>query len=341
MDLVTKGSRLASAAALACSLTALSAACRADTPLEPLRSPTPSERASSEQFFQHGQEQLSHLLESMLRRADSLFSGNRSLDAPTGSYVQLIARTTQQRARDGTDQYDLVPRAKINLPKTSERLQVFLEQDLPNAGRTESQRDAQAAAGIQQRDTSQYAGLRGIAAEKLNVQASVDLGVRFHIPLDPFARARARRVFSLDDWQIPVSETLLYRRSDNGTATSEIGFLRPFGNRTALSLVSDAIWRQKSRLWDLSELASLSHQSDPRTLWVGELGVYGQTQPTTWVTAYSAAVRYRHKVYSDWVVVEVRPQLLYTRANLFHPIPSITLQLEAFFGDRYFEGLTW
>src|SRR5690349_9001041 len=90
------------AALLAC---ALAAACRADTPLPPLRSPTADERASSEQFFQHGQQQLSRLLESTLRRADSLFSGNRSLDAPTGSYLQLIARTTQQRARDGTDQY--------------------------------------------------------------------------------------------------------------------------------------------------------------------------------------------------------------------------------------------
>jgi hypothetical protein len=72
---------------------------------------------------------------------------------------------------------------------------------------------------------------------------------------------------------------------------------------------------------------------------VGELGVYGQNRPNTHVTAYSAAFRYRRKIYRDWMVMEVRPQLVYTRDNGFHPIPSITLQIEAFFGDRYFEYL--
>jgi hypothetical protein len=140
---------------------------------------------------------MSRLIEATLRGADSLFSGNRSYDAPTGSYVQIIVSTLQQRARDGRSQYDLVPRAKINLPKTNERLQLFLEQDLPNTGRSEAQRDAQAAAGIQPHDLSEYLGLRGIAAEKLKLQLTVDGGVRMRVMPDLFARARARRVFTV------------------------------------------------------------------------------------------------------------------------------------------------
>jgi hypothetical protein len=282
---------------------------------------------------------MSRLIEATLRGADSLFSGNRSYDAPTGSYVQIIVSTLQQRARDGRSQYDLVPRAKINLPKTNERIQLFLEQDLPNAGRSEAQRDAQAAAGIQPHDLSEYLGLRGIAAEKLKLQLTADGGVRMRVMPDPFARARARRVFSVGPWSIPLSETILYRRSDKASATSELGFIRTLTNHTALTLSSGAVWRQPTHGFDLSQYATITYQPNTRMLFASEVGVYGHSRPDPRVTAYSAALRYRRKIYRDWMVMEVRPQLIYTRDSGFRPIPSITLQIEAFFGDRYFEYL--
>jgi hypothetical protein len=93
-------------------------------------------------FIDRRHDHMSKLIEATLRGADSLFSGNRSYDAPTGSYVQIIVSTVQQGAGDGRSQYNLAPRAKINLPETNQRIQLFLEQELPNAGRSEAQRDA-------------------------------------------------------------------------------------------------------------------------------------------------------------------------------------------------------
>jgi hypothetical protein len=302
-------------------------------------SPEVDDESAAESFLEQGHERLSKGIEAMLRGADSLFSGNSSYDAPTGSYVQLVGKTIQQRASDGGSQYDLTPRAKISLPKTTKRLQLLLEEDLPNADLTESQRDAQAAAGIQPRDFSQYLGLRGIAIEKLKLQLTTDVGVKIRSLRDPFARVRGQRVFTVGGWTIPLSETLLYRRLEKTSATTELGLLKPWGETYTLSMVSDATWRQTTRAFDLSEYVTLSHQPNPRTLVAAELGVYGQTEPNTRALAYSAALRYRHKIYSDWVVMEIRPQLLYTRDKAFRPVPSITLQIEGFFGDRYFEGL--
>jgi hypothetical protein len=49
-------------------------------------------------FIDRRHDHMSKLIEATLRGADSLFSGNRSYDAPTGSYVQIIVSTVQQGA---------------------------------------------------------------------------------------------------------------------------------------------------------------------------------------------------------------------------------------------------
>jgi hypothetical protein len=59
------------------------------------------------------------------------------------------------------------------------------------------------------------------------------------------------------------------------------------------------------------------------------------TPPAFRDTAYSAALRYRRKVYRDWLSAELRPQVVYPRTNGFRPQPSITLQLQVYFGRNY------
>ncbi len=63
-----------------------------------------------------------------------------------------------------------------------------------------------------------------------------------------------------------------------------------------------------------------------------ELGVYGQTDPLWRATAYSVALRFRRRIHSDWLLLEVRPQLIYPESNGFRPVPSLTVTLEMFFG---------
>jgi hypothetical protein len=54
-------------------------------------------------------------------------------------------------------------------------------------------------------------------------------------------------------------------------------------------------------------------------MFTSELGVYGQSGPNTRVTAYSAAFRYRRKIYRDSMVMEVLPQLIYNARQRLSP----------------------
>src|SRR5437588_5926150 len=87
-------------------------------------------------------------------------------------------------------------------------------------------------------------------------ELTADGGVRMRVMPDPFARARALRVFTVGPWSIPLSETILYRHSDQASATSELGFLRPLTSHTAMTLLSDAVWRQATHRFDLSQYAA-------------------------------------------------------------------------------------
>ena len=282
---------------------------------------------------------MSRTLEAALRRVDGLFSGNRNYDAPTGSYVDIGPRVVMYRSGDETNAFSGISRAKINLPRTNDKLQLVLARDIENVVVSESQRDAEVAAGQIPVDNSPYLGLRALMVETMRVQFSATAGLKLRQGLDPFARLRAERMFTIGQWQIPLSETLLWRRSEEASATTQVGFLHPAGHDAFVSFYSTATWRQVAGYFDLGQFATFTRRINPRSLVSTEVGILGQTDPNTRATAYSIALRYRRKLYSDWLLFEVRPQLVYPRDHDFRPVPSITLQLEMYFGEGYFDSL--
>jgi hypothetical protein len=282
---------------------------------------------------------MSNVLESALRRVDGLFSGNRNYDARTGSYVDIGLRGIMYRSGDETNALSLISRVKINLPMTNDKLQVVLARDIANVIVSESQRDAEVAAGQIPADNNPYLGLRALMVDTLSLHLSATAGLRVRNGPDPFARLRVERIFSAGDWRIPLSETLLWRRSEETSATTQVGFLRPAGKDSFVSFYSTATWRQVTGSFDLGQFLTYTHKIDLRSLYSGEIGVLGQTDPYTRATAYSIALRYRRQIHRDWLLFEVRPQLVYPRDHDFRPIPSLTLQLEMYLGQGYFNSL--
>jgi hypothetical protein len=289
--------------------------------------------------LERSRESVSSLVEMVLRRADALFSGSRSYDAPTGSYVMLGGKSKFQREEYGGTELTPITRAKIHLPKTEERLQLLIERDIEGTTTSDSQRDAEIESGQATADNNPYLALRALTAHRLKVQLSADAGVRMRSPVDPFARLRGMRTFTAGAWQIPVAETLLARASEPFSATTEIGLLRDLTADSALGFTTNATWRENLRGFDLSQTANLAWLISNRSLAALELAAYGTTQPSLQDTAYSVALRYRRKVLTDWLLLEVRPEMVYARNQDFRPQPSVVLALEVYFGANYLPTL--
>lgn len=295
---------------------------------QPVQSPSPILDAP------HGR--ISGLLEELLRHTDALFGGDRLYDAPTGSYVQLGGRATLWPQRYAGTDLTPITRAKINLPRMQERIKLILDRDIEDIPIPPAQRDTEIAAGVSTPDNNPYLGLRALVADQLQLRLTADGGLRLRNGApDPYARTRATRVFEWNGWTIPLSETLLWRRMDGASATTNLSFLHPLGSRTALAFQSNATWQQTQQGFVLGQNATLVWRPDEHSLIGAELVVIGQTQPEYQLTAYSAALRYRRLVFRDWLVVELRPQVVFPRDQGFRTTVGLTVQLEAFFGNNY------
>lgn len=149
---------------------------------------------------------------------------------------------------------------------------------------------------------------------------------------NPYVRGRAQRVFTAGAWNVPLSETLLWREKEGFTAATELAFLRELAPQLVFSASSNATFVDSTNTWDLSEVLALSKRMDSKALLVYEAGVFGATRPSTSVTAYTLAVRYRQRFWRDWIIGEVRPQLTFPRSRDYDVVPSLIFRLEAYFG---------
>jgi len=288
-----------------------------------------------ERFLDWPHDRLSHLVERVAQGADSLLSGNRDYDAPTGSYAVLGEAVTAYRGEDAADSHRAITRLKLNLPRTEDRLQVLIDRGLATLTRSDAQRDAEVAAGQTASDNSPFAALRLLVVDVLRLRVTTDVGARIRVPFDPFARLRADRSVPLGPWTALFSQTFLYSRQNDFQSNTQMAFQRPLASGVSFALVSDVTWRSPEQAFQLSQTATLLWQQNERTLVGFEAGVLGTTEPRTEVTAYSFSARWRRQVYRQWLILEARPQLVYARDRGFRPLPSLTVQVEAFFGQGF------
>lgn len=272
-------------------------------------------------------------VEAFVSRVDALFAGAESYDAPTGSYLRVGGNYTLRESRYGGSAFAGIVRAKVRLPQTNNRLQLMIDQGLERVTQSQSQTEAERATGQITTDDTLFVGLRAVAAEKSNIQLTSDAGLRLRgIRPDPFVRGRALRAFEAGAWNIPLSETLLWRSSDGFSAATELSFIREVAASTVLSITSNVTYRFDAHRYDLSQVFTLAKRLDDRSLLAGEAGAFGHTEPRSEVISYTFAVRYRQKLRYDWVLMEIRPQLTFPRDRGFRTVPSLTFGLEAYFG---------
>lgn len=272
-------------------------------------------------------------VEAFISRVDGLFAGKASYDAPTGSYVRVGGEVAMHRSRHGGTDPRAFISAKIRLPRTSDRLQLVVDQGIESITVSETQREAERAQGLDTDDQDVFVGLRGVVTESLKVSLTSDVGLRFRgLSPDPYVRGRALRTFSLGQWEVPLSETFLWRRRGGFTAVSELAFLREVAPDTVLSALSNATFVDSSNNWLMSQIFGIYRRLEGNTLLAYEVGILGHTDPRLEVTAYTLAIRYRQKFMRDWIIGEIRPQLTFPHERDFAGVPSLTLRIEAYFG---------
>ena len=143
---------------------------------------------------------------------------------------------------------------------------------------------------------------------------------------------RFRMLFPLDHWNLRFIEEVILRNDNGWTAKTTFDLERPLPHNLFFRATND--WFQADHqggfIYDfVFNLAQpLSAKKVLEYEWVNIF----QTQPVNALTEIDLRLRYRQRIWRDWLYLEVTPQYRFPRDRSFEATPGILFRLEAMFG---------
>ena len=276
-------------------------------------------------------EYVSENIEWLVTRFDRFFANDALYRYTTGSYVQISGDTLIEES--GEVGYDLKFRGRVDLPGTKRRFKLILNTN-PSERQDPLERSVDESPGTAVEESDVFGSIqRERTLRGWKFRPSV--GAKFSLPIVPFVKARFTRIYPLQTWAMRADQNF-YWFDDNGFGSdSTIEFDRPIGQEHLFRASSFARWTEETNYFQLNQVLTFFQTLSPNRKISYQIGAYGQTQPTWFMTDYLAVIRYRQNLHKDWFFFEVRPQVKYSKINDWDDEVSLLLRLELFFGRKY------
>lgn len=288
---------------------------------------------SSFEFLNSPHSVVSDGVETVAKYMDIFFADEKIYQESTKSYAILSGKAITDK--HGETRYAGDLRIKIDLPKTKKKMKLVLESDTEQELQSGLDHPAEQSPGKAASEADYYAALQRELAEFDEWKFYSSLGLKLRIPLDPFLRIRATRLENFAKWKMRFSETLFWFDSLGTGAASLLEFDRTMYNNLLFRSTSSAIWKDETDDYELTQSFKLFHEITERRAVSYTIAAYGTNKPTIHSTSYLFNIRYRQRIHKDWLFIEIKPEVLYERENDFHPEPTLTLQVDMIFGNKY------
>jgi len=258
---------------------------------------------------------------------DNFFADDRIYDEKQGSYIKL--NILQTYFEDDKPVYDALIKAKLDIPKTQKRLQLFVESI--DADESDTQQTSINEAIESQ---EQSIGLRFLNLDSKLWKITTIAGVRIHQGLDPLGRIRFRRLAEKGLWTYRFTESIFWFESDGAGETTRFDMDHPLTKRLLFRSTSQATWKNINNYFDLGQNLIVFQNISKHKFLAYQIGVRGIKDSESYTTDYFYSVRYRQQMHKNWLFLELIPSINHPRENDFKPVRSITLKLEIVFDAR-------
>lgn len=287
-------------------------------------------------YIENAQREFSEDIVDTGRWLDGLF-GSGVLGADDEGSVLRLGLATELK-RGGLDWKPEV-RLQLELPRTEKRFNFYLESTVEDAFSEEEGDFAGVAASVdparQEDDSDDFiAGLEYVDtwAEYLNFRADAGIVVKW-LP-NPFTRMRVRRSFFLGDWQLRLGQELFWNRDRGSGTDTQMLWQRSMDEDHFFRSQTDATYLERTDTVYYTHQFLISRRLGPKEGLLYRLAFYSQSDAGRPFTKVVYDLRWRRPVYSDWVLMELRPGFEFPREEDFEMQPRVFLTIEALFGDR-------
>lgn len=252
--------------------------------------------------------------------------------------TRLILRFDAFNEQGMPTDYSTHVQIKLRLPQLKNKAHIIISGDPQDEGEeTATGKGAVPARNdinkdlTQPRQTSTSIGYFFKSNERRNVNARV--GVRYrHGDLVVFLRNHYRVLYPLDGWSVRFTQEFPWW-SDNGwESLTAFDLERQFRNGFFFRTSVIGHWYDNAHGYFYTLSAALVQPLSPRRALSYEWTNNFATRPTNKLTDIVLSVRYRQRLWKDWLYAEIAPQVRYSRDQNFHDIPGIWFRLELQFG---------
>lgn len=250
---------------------------------------------------------------------DSFFSENITDDDVKGSRAKLSLYT--RRVLGDPVDYKFGLSVKLVLPNTNERLNLLLDSE------DEDSREADPIESIE--NVNYTAALRFIIKESDQWKTNLDAGIRWGVPPNPFVRFRARRYAYLSEWELKATQTVFYFALDGWGEETRLQMDYPINTEKLFRINAKAGYLLNDEFFKLSYDAGLYHELSSKAALGFVAGAAGDSEFDATFYSYSAGVRYRRQIYSNWVFAELAPEFIWDREKDYATTPVIMFRLES------------
>jgi hypothetical protein len=143
---------------------------------------------------------------------------------------------------------------------------------------------------------------------------------------------RFRMLFPLDHWTLRFIEEVILRNDTGWWSKTTFDLERPLPHDFFFRATNDWIRTDHVAGFLYTVIFNLDQPLSPQRVLGYEWVNIFQTRPVNELTEIDLRVRYRQRIWRDWLFFEVAPQYRFPRDRGFEATPGILFRLEAMFG---------
>lgn len=257
---------------------------------------------------------------------DTFFSDDIIEDDGSGSRAKLSFFTRREIGQPVDYKYGIS--IKLVLPNTDEHFKILFE----STEDAEAERESNPINTVENVEYS--TALRYVFQETERWKVNFDTGVRWGIPSDPFSRFRFRRYAYFHDFKVKATQEFFWSGSDGFGEATEVELNQPLNIDRLIRYSVGAEYLLNNDYFELKHGVTLYHELNSSEILAYYYRASGDTIGNVTFNNYGVGVRYRRKIYQDWVFAEVNPELETQRDNEYDITPIIMFRFEALIGVR-------
>jgi len=295
-------------------------------------SPHEDEEAGEETFVDAWHRTLSGTITGSADWIDSFFYDERYESEENQSRMLLRLESFTEDGV-GTD-LKLKASLRIGIPYAQKRLKLIV------VGEPDQGTDIEGTSGgtvrrsfdrIDNNDVS--VSLQHAIMQELNRYLSTRLGFVFR-NWQPriFLEARYRTSFDLAPWGVRFTERLRWYTDKGWESRASLDFERPLSERFFFRTTLEGDWLEDQNGIPHSLTFAVSQFLSNRRAVEYSLGSSFQSRPNYRLEEVAFRIRYRQRIWRDWLFYDIEPHLRFPNADGFRMTPGILLRLEAIIG---------